>query len=84
MVFQKEKLLWMLSFGFVSGHDFSRAVEGWKVDWASAPAMAHPARNSFFRKPFEPLRHAFLRPTTNPDFILIGSATPVTTTRQIP
>jgi hypothetical protein len=22
-----EKLLWMLCFGFVSGHDFSRAVE---------------------------------------------------------
>ena len=26
MVFQKQKVLWMLSFGFVSGHDFSRAV----------------------------------------------------------
>jgi hypothetical protein len=25
MTFQQEKLLWMLCFGFVSGHDFSRA-----------------------------------------------------------
>jgi hypothetical protein len=27
MIFQPEKLLWMLCFGFVSGHDFSRAVK---------------------------------------------------------
>jgi len=27
MIFQQEKLLWMLRFGFVSGHDFSRAVK---------------------------------------------------------
>jgi hypothetical protein len=84
MAFQQEKPLWMLSFGFVSGHDFSRAIKGWKVKWASAPAMAHPARNSFFRKPFEPLSQAFFRGATKPDFILLGSATPLTTRRQIP
>ena len=38
MVFQHEKLFWMLSFGFVSGHDFSRAVKGLKVNWASQAA----------------------------------------------
>jgi hypothetical protein len=27
MVFQQQQLNWMLSFGFVSGHDFSRAVK---------------------------------------------------------
>jgi hypothetical protein len=84
MVFQQEKLFWMLSFGFVSGHDFSRAVKGLKVNWASAPAMAHPARNSFVRKPFESLTQAFLRGTTKPDFILLGSATPLQPIRQIP
>jgi len=26
MLFHQEKLAWMLRFGFVSGHDFSRAV----------------------------------------------------------
>ena len=26
MLFHQEKLVWMLRFGFVSGHDFSRAV----------------------------------------------------------
>jgi hypothetical protein len=81
---QQEKLFWMLSFGFVSGHDFSRAVQDLKVNWASALAMAHPGRNPFFPNLFEPLRHAFLRPTTKPEFILLGSAAPVTTTRQIP
>jgi hypothetical protein len=29
--------------GFVSGHDFSRAVKGLKKNWALAPATAHPA-----------------------------------------
>jgi hypothetical protein len=43
-IFQQEKLFWMLCFGVVSGHDFSRAVQGLKENWASAPAMAHPAR----------------------------------------
>jgi hypothetical protein len=28
MIFQHDKLLWMLCVGFVSGHDFSRAVKG--------------------------------------------------------
>jgi hypothetical protein len=27
MIFQHDKLLWMLCVGFVSGHDFSRAVK---------------------------------------------------------
>jgi hypothetical protein len=27
MLFEQQRLYWMLSFGFVSGHDFSRAVK---------------------------------------------------------
>jgi len=30
VVLQTEALLWLLSFGFVSGHDFSRAVKNGK------------------------------------------------------
>jgi hypothetical protein len=42
MIFRQEKLLWMLCFGFVSGHDFS-GRKGRKENWASGPAMAHSA-----------------------------------------
>ena len=40
MVLEREWRYWMLSFGFVSGPDFSRAVKDGKRIGASAPAMA--------------------------------------------
>jgi hypothetical protein len=53
MIIHQEKLLWMLCFGFVSGHDFSRAVKferelGFSLALAEAlaPVRAHPARNA--------------------------------------
>jgi hypothetical protein len=39
MTFQQEKLFWDACFGFVSGHDFSRAVKGLKENWALAPGL---------------------------------------------
>ena len=46
MVFQQEKLLWMLSLVLYQGPTLSRAAHGLKENWASAPAMAYPARNA--------------------------------------
>jgi hypothetical protein len=41
---QQAKLLWVLCFGFVSGHDFSRAVKKREKIGLLAPAMVHSAR----------------------------------------
>ena len=46
LIFRPKKLLWMLCFGFVSGHDFKSCRKGQKENWASAPAMAKSARNA--------------------------------------
>jgi putative transposase len=51
---------------FVSGHDFSRAVRtGRKENWASAPAMAHPARNACPEKVLSSGRVFFVTTTTS-------------------
>jgi putative transposase len=55
-----------LLVSFVSGHDFSRAVRtGRKENWASAPAMAHPARNACPEKVLSSGRVFFVTTTTS-------------------
>jgi hypothetical protein len=70
------------------GHGFSRTAMGWGQMRALAPEVRSSFRlyrnHPFSRKLLEPLRHASQRETTQPGLILLGSATPVRTVRQIP